>query len=135
MLESTLTNSDRPIQRRLCPGAILTKFPHKPVKERHFSKQREETHRKKDVCFSHSSEAIIYNQLHIILRLFNVLTNFPFTTSETMGDNYLRTCYIRVASRVAERRLKTWDPRKLGNIRKVSKPDRMMAQCPTPPPK
>ena len=134
MLESTLTNSDRPIQRRLCPGAILTKFPHKPVKERHFSKQREETHRKKDVCFSHSSEAIIYNQLHIILRLFNVLTNFPFTASETMGDNYLTTWYIRVISRVAER-LKTSDPRKLGNIRKVSKLDRMIAQCPTPPPR
>ena len=37
MLQSTLTYSDRPIQRRLCPGAIPTKFPHKPVKERHFS--------------------------------------------------------------------------------------------------
>ena len=55
---STLTYSDRPIQRCLCPGAILTKFPHKPVKERHFSKQREETHRKKEVCFSYSSESI-----------------------------------------------------------------------------
>ena len=27
-----------------------------------------------------------YNQLHSILRLFNVLQNLPFTTSETMGD-------------------------------------------------
>ena len=51
MLQSTLTYSDRPIQRRLCPGAIPTKFPHKPVNERHFSKQREKTHRKKEVCF------------------------------------------------------------------------------------
>ena len=58
MLQSTLTYSDRPIQRRLWPGAIPTKFPHKPVKERHFSKQREETHRKKVVCFSYSSETI-----------------------------------------------------------------------------
>ena len=58
MLQSTLTYSDRPIQRRLCPGAIPTKFPHKLVKERHFSKQREETHRKKEVCFSYSSETI-----------------------------------------------------------------------------
>ena len=37
MLQSTLSYSDRPIQRRLRPGAIPTKFPHKPVKERHFS--------------------------------------------------------------------------------------------------
>ena len=58
MLQSTLTYSDRPIQRRLCPGAIPTKFPHEPVKERRFSRQREETPRKKEVCFSYSSETI-----------------------------------------------------------------------------
>ena len=29
-----------------------------------------------------------YNQFHNILRLFDVLPNFPFTTSETMGDYY-----------------------------------------------
>ena len=29
-----------------------------------------------------------YNQLHI-LGLFDVLPNFPFATSETMGDYYL----------------------------------------------
>ena len=28
--------------------------------------------------------AISYNDFHNILRLFDVLTNFPFTTSETM---------------------------------------------------
>ena len=44
-----------------------------------------------------------YNQLHNILRLFDVLPNFPFTTSETMHDYYLKTWYIRVASRVAQR--------------------------------
>ena len=53
MLQFTLNYSDRPIQRPLCPGTIPTKYPHKPVKERHFSKQREETHRKKEVCFSY----------------------------------------------------------------------------------
>ena len=42
----------------------------------------------------------IYNQFHI-LRLSDVLPNFPFTTSETMGDYYLQTWYIRVALRVA----------------------------------
>ena len=31
----------------------------------------------------------IYNQLHDILRLFDVLPNFPFTPSEKMGDYYL----------------------------------------------
>ena len=51
MLQSTLTYSDRPIQRRLRQGAIPTKFPHKPVTERHFSKQCEETHRKKEIVF------------------------------------------------------------------------------------
>ena len=29
------------------------------------------------------------NHFHNILRLFNVLPNFPITTSETMGDYYL----------------------------------------------
>ena len=37
------------------------------------------------------------NQFHNILRLFDVLPNFPFTKSETMGD------YLRAVSRVAER--------------------------------
>ena len=42
------------------------------------------------------------NNFHNILRLFDVLPNFPFTTSEAMRDYYLQTWYIRVASRVAE---------------------------------
>ena len=33
--------------------------------------------------------AVIHNQFHNILRLFNVLPNFPLTTSETMSDYYL----------------------------------------------
>ena len=56
MLQFTLTYSDKPIQRHLFAGEIPTKFPHKPVKVRHFSKQREETHRKRDVYFFYSSE-------------------------------------------------------------------------------
>ena len=32
-----------------------------------------------------------YNPFHNILRLFDILTNFPFTSSETMGDYYLQT--------------------------------------------
>ena len=42
------------------------------------------------------------NHSYNILRLFDVLTSFLFTTSETMGDYYLKTWYIRDASRVAE---------------------------------
>ena len=34
---------------------------------------------------------LIYNQFHNILRLFDVLPNFLFTTSETMGHYYLET--------------------------------------------
>ena len=29
------------------------------------------------------------NQFHNILRFFDILSNFPFTNSETMGDYYL----------------------------------------------
>ena len=32
---------------------------------------------------------VIHNQFHNILRLFNVLPNFPLTTRETMSDYYL----------------------------------------------
>ena len=35
-----------------------------------------------------------YNQFHNILRLFDVLPNFPFTTSETMGyESYKHGIY------------------------------------------
>ena len=64
----------------------------------------------------------IYNHFHNILRLFGVLKIFPFTTSETMRDYYLQTWHVRVA-----KRLMTWDVRKLGNIRRVSKPHRMIS--------
>ena len=39
-------------------------------------------------------------------RIFDVLTNFLFTTSETMHDYYLETWYIQVVSQVAKQ-LKT----------------------------
>ena len=52
-----------------------------------------------------------FNHFHNILRLFDVLPNIPFTTTETIRDYYLEGCYIRVdyirvAGRVAKR-LKT----------------------------
>ena len=75
-----------------------------------------------------------YNHFYNILRLFDVLPNFLFTTSETMRDYYLQTWHIRVASRVAKQ-LQTEDLRKLGNIREVTKSHRMIAQRPFPPPK
>ena len=52
-----------------------------------------------------------YNHIHDILRLFDVLPSFPFITSETMHDYYLKTWYIRVASWV-DKRLKTYNIRK-----------------------
>ena len=48
-------------------------------------------------CFSS------YNRFYNILRLFDVLINFPFTTSETIRDYYLKTWCIRIALRVAKR--------------------------------
>ena len=42
--------------------------------------------------------------------------------------------YLRLRSYAHTRKKKTWDLRKLGNIRKVSKPHRMIAQRPAPPP-
>ena len=74
------------------------------------------------------------NHFHNIMRLFDILPNFPFAATETMRDYDLQTCYIRVASRVPER-IKTEDLRKLGNIRKVSKLHRMIVQCPVSLPK
>ena len=59
-----------------------------------------------------------YNLFQNILRYFNVLPNFLFTASEMMGDYYLSTQFIRAVSRVAKR-LSTYDPRKLENVRKV----------------
>ena len=79
-------------------------------------------------------ENVVDNQFHNILRLFDVLANFVFTTSETVGHYYLETQFVRVASRVAER-LKTQDLRKLGNIRKLSKLHGMIAQYPGSLPK
>ena len=40
---------------------------------------------------------IFCNHFHNILRLFDVLSNLPFTTSEMMRGYYLKTWYIRVA--------------------------------------
>ena len=58
------------------------------------------------------------------MRLFGVLTNSTFTTSGMMYDYYLLTWYIRAASQVVEQ-LKIKGLRKLGNIRKVPKLDKM----------
>ena len=66
------------------------------------------------------------NYFRYVLRFFDVLPNFPFTTSEIIQDYYLYTAYVQVLLRVAER-LKTYDLWKLGNIRKVPKLPRMIA--------
>ena len=66
------------------------------------------------------------NQFHNTVRLFYVLANFSFTTSETIGDFYLETCYIGISSQVAKG-LETEDLRKIGKIKKLSKLHRMIA--------
>ena len=49
-----------------------------------------------------AKEHIVDNHFDNISRLFDVLPNFLFTTSQTMRDCYLQTWYVRVASRVAD---------------------------------
>ena len=71
-----------------------------------------------------------YNHVHNILRLFDGLANFPFTTSghqtriikvQLLVINW----YIRAASGVAKL-LKGYNLRKLGNIRKTLKLHRII---------
>ena len=45
-------------------------------------------------------QVVTYNHFHNILRLFDALPNFPFTTSETMRDYYLQVLHIQVAERL-----------------------------------
>ena len=59
------------------------------------------------------------NRGHNILELYNVLVQIRFTASKTKRDMQYSKLGIRVAPRVAER-LKTWDLRILGNLRKIS---------------
>ena len=66
------------------------------------------------------------NNFYSILRLFDVLPNFPFTTSETMRDYYLSPRYIRVAYEI-QNDLGLTILKKLENIRKVSKRQRFIA--------
>ena len=73
---------------------------------------------------------LIYNQFHNILRLFDVLPNFRFTTSETMHDYYLSTLYIQVVSRVAEP-LKTKEIRKYQEIVYTPQNDSPAPSAPT----
>ena len=67
------------------------------------------------------------NHFHNKLRLFDILHNFPFTKSETI--TYKHSIYEVLKELPNDLRL-----RKLGNIRKVSKPHRMIAQRPAPSP-
>ena len=46
--------------------------------------------------------SVTCNHFHHILKLFDVLPNFPFNTSETMCDYYLQTRYIQIPSRVSK---------------------------------
>ena len=44
---------------------------------------------KVNITIEFSIFELVYNQFHNVLRLFDVLPSFPFTTIETMGDYYL----------------------------------------------
>ena len=68
------------------------------------------------------------NQFDNISGNFDVLPNFSFTTSETMNYYYLETCYLGVASQVAER-LKTQHIRKLEKISKLCQHHGVVAYC------
>ena len=59
-----------------------------------------------------------YNLGQSICRLFHVIAQFVFTTSEAELDYYKQTVNSGVALRVAEQP-KTWDLRKLGNFKKI----------------
>ena len=63
--------------------------------------------------------------------LFHVSPNFDFTTSEPVGDYYIKAWYIRVPSRIAEG-LKSEELRKTENMRKVSKLHRMTVNSAAP---
>ena len=72
-----------------------------------------------------------YNQFHNILRLFDVLLNFPFTTSETMCDYSLQKLLIRGASQVAEQLKRLPQIRKYQENVQTPQSDRLV---PTPTP-
>ena len=68
-----------------------------------------------------------YNQFHNILRLFDVLPNFPFSTSETMCDYTHKHGIYELSQELPnDLRLRI---RKLGNIRKLSKSHSTQSSC------
>ena len=80
---------------------------------------------------------MICNHFHNILRLFDVSANVPFTTSETMRDySFLNIVYFKHSIYELPNNLKlnNLEIKQIRNIRKVSKPHRMIAPCPAPPP-
>ena len=78
-----------------------------------------------DVKYSNSSHSLVYS----ISIAYNILVRVRFTTSKTKLNIQYSKLGLRVASRVAER-LKTYDLRKLENIRKISKLGGRIGQCP-----
>ena len=69
--------------------------------------------------FETSLHCVNYNPGHNILELYNILVQIRFTTSKKKLDIYYSKLGMRVASRITER-LKTYELRKFGNIRKMS---------------
>ena len=82
-------------------------------------------------CFHYpqSFNLIIHNKFHNILKLFDVHQIYFSPQVKRRGIvTYKHGIYE------LSHELPTQDLRKLGNIRKVSKSHRMLAQCPAPPP-
>ena len=72
---------------------------------------------------------LLKNHGHNIMRIFDVLPHFPFTTSERKSRLLVLNWFIRVASRVSER-LKTYDLGKLRKLRITSKLHGSIPWCP-----
>ena len=79
------------------------------------------------------SETSTYNHVHNTLSLFEGSGNLLFTTSKTKHD-YISNKLVYTSCLTSCQTTKTQDLRKLGNIKKVSKLYRSIAQCPVPLP-
>ena len=71
--------------------SVLKIFPFESIKTKKQQQKNNNNNKtkQKNKKFPSYSQTNFYNQFHNILRLFDVLPNFTFTTSETVSDYYL----------------------------------------------
>ena len=78
------------LRQRLRPPMELRKELWEKVKKKHREEVKIAYFLYRNVVVKlRNNQDLNHNQLHNILRLFDVLPNFPFTTSEKMRDYYL----------------------------------------------